>query len=525
MADSQHRPCATAGKPPQSQPLTLSRLREEHGKVVSSCKEKIQHWVKVQKDYEALQGRLKNLPDKVSYDVMVPFGPLAFMPGQLIHTNEVMVLLGDNWFAKCSAKQALGMVEHRKKHVQKALDDLHKVMKNFESRVEFTEMEKLANEGFVEIREEILNEERETQDLNSEGKHRKAHKPKENPKPKEVFVSELESGVGGGDCKSSILTEEELWARLDELEQQEEMQDEIYRMSDSADGNTEESSSSEEEKDKNINVNIGEKPDWKDLLAVHENDDSEETSELSPTIGHVNGLDHKHSQEDDDEEVTRNDDEEVTRDDENVPTIHFLHTVEPKRVRINTGKNTTLKFSEKKEQAKRKRKNSTGNGNTTPELPNIRTPADIYRLFVDVVNGEYVPRKSILKSRSRENSVCSDTSESSTTEFEDRRCTLRSLSHEEAIHSDASECSILEEEENISSKPLPWPSSFEAFSGTVVEKEPISPTLMPYPTIAHPVLPTIPEKKVSEEENSLEPSQELPKKVSKFKAARMQQKK
>ncbi|GCC25768.1 hypothetical protein chiPu_0004179 [Chiloscyllium punctatum] len=478
-----------------------------------ACKEKIQHWVKVQNDYEALQGRLKNLPDKVSYDVMVPFGPLAFMPGQLIHTNEVTVLLGDNWFAKCSAKQALGLVEHRKKHVQKALDDLHKVMKNFESRVEFTEMEKLANEGFVEIREEIQNEERETDDLNSEGKQRRAHKPKENPKPKEVFVSELEGGDGGGDCKSSFLTEEELWARLDELEQQEEMQDEIYRMSDSADGNTEESSSSEEEKDKNIKLNIGEKPDWKD---VHENDDSEEASELSPTITHINGLDHKHSQDDAAEEVTR--------DDDNVPTIHFLHTVEPKRVRINTGKNTTLKFSEKKEEAKRKRKNSTGNGNTTPELPNIKTPADIYRLFVDVVNGEYVPRKSILKSRSRENSVCSDTSESSTTEFEDRRCTLRSLSHEEAVHSDASECSILEEE-NISSKPLPWPSSFEAFSGTVVEKEPISPTLMPYPTIAHPVLPTIPEKKVSEEESFLEASQELPKKVSKFKAARMQQQK
>ncbi|XP_041047340.1 unconventional prefoldin RPB5 interactor 1 isoform X1 [Carcharodon carcharias] len=515
MADSQHRPCST-GKLPRSQPPTFTRLREEHGKVVSSCKEKIQHWVKVQNDYEALQNRLKTLPDKVSYDVMVPFGPLAFMPGQLIHTNEVTVLLGDNWFAKCSAKQAIGLVEHRKKHVQKALDDLHKVMNNFESRVEFTEMAKLGKEGIVEIHEEIQNEDLEIKDLKSEGKHRKAHKPKENPKPKEVFVAELEDGDGGGDCKSSILTEEELWARLDELEQQEEMQDEIDRLSDTADGNSEESSSSEEEKDKNIKPNIGERPDWKNLLAERENDDVEETSEISAPNIHINGLEHEDSHEDD---------EEVTGDEDNVPTIHFIHTVEPKRVRINTGKNTTLKFSEKKEEAKRKRRNSTGNGNTTPELPNIKTPADIYRLFVDVVNGEYIPRKSILKSRSRENSVCSDTSESSTTEFEDRRCTLRSLSHEEVIYSDASECSILEEEESISSKPLPLPSCFEAFSGTVVEKEPISPTSIPHSTIAHPVLPTIPEKKVSEEESFLETSQELPKRVSKFKAARMQQRK
>lgn len=45
----------------------------------------------------------------------VPFGPLAFMPGKLVHTNEVTVLLGDNWFAKCSAKQAQKFVDHRMK--------------------------------------------------------------------------------------------------------------------------------------------------------------------------------------------------------------------------------------------------------------------------------------------------------------------------------------------------------------------------------------------------------------------------
>ena len=37
------------------------------------------------------------------------------MPGRLIHTNEIMVLLGDNWFTERSASQALEMVERRKK--------------------------------------------------------------------------------------------------------------------------------------------------------------------------------------------------------------------------------------------------------------------------------------------------------------------------------------------------------------------------------------------------------------------------
>ena len=37
------------------------------------------------------------------------------MPGQLIHTNEILVLLGDNWFAEMSAKQACEVIDRRLK--------------------------------------------------------------------------------------------------------------------------------------------------------------------------------------------------------------------------------------------------------------------------------------------------------------------------------------------------------------------------------------------------------------------------
>lgn len=59
----------------------------------------------------------------------VPFGPLAFMPGKLVHTNEVTALLGDNWFAKCSTKQAQKIVARRMKcesvHSSKAFVSFH----------------------------------------------------------------------------------------------------------------------------------------------------------------------------------------------------------------------------------------------------------------------------------------------------------------------------------------------------------------------------------------------------------------
>ncbi|XP_068058684.1 unconventional prefoldin RPB5 interactor 1 isoform X3 [Anomalospiza imberbis] len=480
--------------------------------VVTGCQEKIQHWKKVESDYEALQERLQTLPDKLSYDVMVPFGPLAFMPGKLVHTNEITVLLGDNWFSKCSAKQAIELVEHRKKHVRKALDDLQKVMKNFESRAEFTEdLQKMSDAAgeYVDIREEI-----EDDNIETKGKCRTAHRPHSKPKVSNVF--EVDLPANGNDTKpmGRFQSEEELWARLEELERQEEILGELDRMPDTVETNGEDATSSEEEKedeDKDTDVN----GTCRAEDCITQGNFHKEFGNSDLFVGHINGSTYYHSDDEDDRDVG----------DNSVPTIFFSHTVEPKRVRINTGKNTTLKFSEKKEEAKRKRRNSSGNGHAAPELPNIKTPADIYRVFVDVVNGEYVPRKSILKSRSRENSVCSDTSENSAAEFDDRRGVQRSISCDEATQSDNSE-GILEEEEGEGKQQLPKklpPSSgaTEAFSGTVIEKEPLSPSLIPHPVLAHPVLPTILERK-SEELLSDAPEEPI-KRISKFRAARMQQ--
>lgn len=482
------------------------RLREEHEKVAKDCESRIQHWNKVSGDYEALNERLQTLPDQLSYDIMVPFGPLAFMPGKLVHTNEVTVLLGDNWFAKCSAKQAQKIVQHRMKYVKSELDDLSKTMKNFEARVGFVKnLETMSSipGDYVDIREQAgFNDAAVTK-----GKQRIAHKP--NSKPKLDAVLDLkeedeeteEEGRDGG-SKKGIMTEEELWARLDELEKLEELQDEQDRLSDNADMNGEDTSSSSSEEEKEGDAappvnGLSLKPSWATVPR----------SEAPPSIN-------RKEEEEDDEDG----------EGSSLPTIFFSHTVEPKKVRINTGKNTTLKFSERKEQkehSKRKKKNGHNNGHSHHELHKITTPADIYRLFVDVRNGEPIPRKSILKSRSRENSVCSDTSESSAADFEERRMIGRSYSHDEATHSDTSDG--ITEEDSPTAIPLHPASRFEAFSGTVVEKDPM-PSAVPHLTIAPPALPTIPERKQEEVAPDAPPPQQAPKRVSKFKAARLQQK-
>ena len=45
---------------------------------------------------------------------MIPITSLAFMRGKTIHTNEILVQLGDGWYAERSAKDALEMIARRK---------------------------------------------------------------------------------------------------------------------------------------------------------------------------------------------------------------------------------------------------------------------------------------------------------------------------------------------------------------------------------------------------------------------------
>ena len=46
---------------------------------------------------------------------MVPIGSLAYMRGKTIHTNEILIHLGEQWFAEKSCKEAMDVIERRRK--------------------------------------------------------------------------------------------------------------------------------------------------------------------------------------------------------------------------------------------------------------------------------------------------------------------------------------------------------------------------------------------------------------------------
>ncbi|XP_038067005.1 unconventional prefoldin RPB5 interactor-like [Patiria miniata] len=272
-------------------PAHVSRLKEEQERSLEETLVRIKKWEKFDDDYTALQDRLRTLPDKVSQNIMVPFGPVAFMPGQIVHTNEIMVLLGDNWFAERSAKQACEIIDRRKEHLNSMLSDLAKQRHLLESRLGFTSELKDMSEGkgdLVDIREEYdpekeakWREERKRKKRSAAAASRES-KPQEDsdpsaheasletppiqredqveqssiidgplqgedpkdssPKPRvqgskgtvgernwEAGLTEEEIWMGG---VRGVMSEEELWARLDELERQEEVLDELALMSD-----------------------------------------------------------------------------------------------------------------------------------------------------------------------------------------------------------------------------------------------------------------------------------------------------
>lgn len=69
---------------------------------------------------------------------MVPFGDLAFMPGELVHTNEVMVLLGDNYFVETSAHHASEILERRVQVVDDMISKTEKKVKDLAMRCDLS---------------------------------------------------------------------------------------------------------------------------------------------------------------------------------------------------------------------------------------------------------------------------------------------------------------------------------------------------------------------------------------------------
>ncbi|KAJ1668489.1 uri1, prefoldin-like chaperone [Coemansia sp. RSA 1813] len=132
------------GKPVQ-QMLAGKNGREKYNIHLLQSRDSLQSTLTKLKEYKAdyrlLQKTLAELPDEIEYQAMVPVGPLAFFPGKIVHTNEILVLLGDNWFVDRSAKQAAEIAKRREDYVDDRIAIVKKELQGVDKRKDIIDEE------------------------------------------------------------------------------------------------------------------------------------------------------------------------------------------------------------------------------------------------------------------------------------------------------------------------------------------------------------------------------------------------
>ena len=190
---------ASQGPPVNS--LALSKLTEQVRLKAEATKEKGRVMLQHREDYCNLTQRLESLSDVTQHKVMVPMTSKAFMPGKLVHTNEILVLLGDNWFVETSAKNAAAIAQRRVKGCDEILDNLQQELELEQGwRKQVGEFSREKDEC-VEI----------TEDFDPETERLWREKHRDNRRKEKLSAPKTQS-------------DEELWQRLEELEIEEALE-------------------------------------------------------------------------------------------------------------------------------------------------------------------------------------------------------------------------------------------------------------------------------------------------------------
>ena len=131
----------------------FDRLITEQSSYLTQVDQQIAKWTQFQSDYGQLKTRLSTLPDRLTYECMVPFGKLAFLPGRIVHSNEILVLLGENYFVERSCKQAIEIIDRRLENIDENLRKHQQEKDLFHQQKQYTNEFLDDRTKFVEIKE------------------------------------------------------------------------------------------------------------------------------------------------------------------------------------------------------------------------------------------------------------------------------------------------------------------------------------------------------------------------------------
>jgi unconventional prefoldin RPB5 interactor 1 len=160
--------------------------------------------------------RLTTLPDRTRYGIQVPIGstasgqpPLLLMKGYIKHTNEILVLLGENWFLERSAKEAVEIINRRIAKTEAIIEKFKQEKEHHKSWINFVDTVVDDKQKFVDIKEECTEED--------DKKWRELHRQKQ----KEFKMKEKQARERGEEREEDL----DLMTRLQLLEEEEEQQE------------------------------------------------------------------------------------------------------------------------------------------------------------------------------------------------------------------------------------------------------------------------------------------------------------
>ncbi|VDN15349.1 unnamed protein product [Dibothriocephalus latus] len=195
----------------------FDRLLQEQQVAIQQTDEKIEKLSNFCQDYKRLMPRLEELSKHFTKRAIIPFSPKAFVPAQLIHTNEVLVHLGGSaeHFCEMSTHQALSLLASRIKRVEADISKLKEQRKLLTDRETLTsKLARGSNPSSLNTDAQETNEFeiREEYDPAQEEEWLKQHrqraaverkKEQDRPRQQRVRFKESPSPSSDGDTESS----------------------------------------------------------------------------------------------------------------------------------------------------------------------------------------------------------------------------------------------------------------------------------------------------------------------------------
>ncbi|KAH8261463.1 hypothetical protein KR044_009578, partial [Drosophila immigrans] len=164
-----------------------------------------ERWQAFKADNKSAIANLEMFSKKLSVEVMVPIGKKALMPGELIHTNELLVGHYQGYFSACSAHKAKEICQHRLRLAEEQLKKL-----GVEADLWQNKLEKPLIEGAVPSAGEI--EIKEDYDEEAHKNWLKTHKESLRREKQEERLQ-----------RESQRTDDEIFQKLEEREMMEEL--------------------------------------------------------------------------------------------------------------------------------------------------------------------------------------------------------------------------------------------------------------------------------------------------------------